>query len=240
MAVQTKTITLPQQQLHFVAFQSTIQKVDTLIEQMQKSELFDAQITTSWKSDFGKASFKTPEEQDTAALMLCYLLCEIVRPAITNANKDNEIIILHFEDEIRKILQLLVPKDTTVDAYIQEFEVCTEDAVRFDQQCKAVDHLFKQKLQQLDLAAQKAGGESFAKFQEHKSSLLESIQGDEECLEKLHDAVDAVGYQINTAHDELRETAKKMEVLVLDVHKEQQTLQHVVEHGLALLKGLHT
>ncbi len=240
MSVQTETITVAQQQPHFVVFKSITQKAEALIEQMQKSELFDAQITTSWKGDFGKASFKTPEEQDAAALMLCYLLCEIVRPAITNANKNNEVIILHFENEIRAILQLLMPKDTTVDAYIEEFEVYTKEAVRFDQQCIAVDHLFKQKLQELDLAVQKAEGESRAKFEEHKGSLLESIQGHEECLEELHDAVDVMSHQMNTAHDELRETSKKMEALMLDVHKEQQNLQRVIAQGLTLLRGMHT
>ena len=241
MSTQTQTLTATKPAQLFLPLKlesqeaSVRKKVCVLIEEMQKSSLFSLQLIVSWKSDFDKAPLKTPEELDAAALMLCYLLCEIVRPAIINAVGDGEMAILHFEDEILSILELILPKDQGVNAYIEKFEAYVKEATLLNQQCQEVDDLFQKKLQELDLSAQKAQETFGSNFEEHKVSLLKSVEEQEEQVDKLHDKVDALGEEINTAHDELLGAANKMHSLALDLQKKQQHLQQAAKTGLDLL-----
>ncbi len=241
MAAQTQTLTAtkPAQlslPLRLDSLEDSVRKkVGVLLEEMQKSSLFTAQTLASWKVEFDKAPLKTPEELDAAPLMLCYLLCEIVRPAITNAGSNGELAILHFEDEICSILQLILPKDEKVDAFIEQFEVYSKEAHRLQKQSQEVDALFQKKMEELDHEAER-GGETFAaNFEEHKVSLLESVQQQEDQTDKLHDKVDALGEKMNTAHDKLLHSAQKMHTLAQDLQKEQEHLQQVAKTGLALL-----
>lgn len=237
MSVQSLTVTATQQQYLVLRLPASVsQKAGALFEQLQKSKLFDQQALARWKGNFDKASFKTPEERDEAAQMLCFLLCEIVQPAIIKADRDGEIAIVHFEEEIKAILEQLLPKEVAVDAYIEQFQIYIGEKLRLDQQTGEVDALFLNKLQELELATQKAKAAACTTFEEHKASLLEELQEEEQGVEQLHNGVDALGQRMNAAHGELRETARQMEALVVDVQKEQQNLRRVAEEGLALLR----
>lgn len=241
MATQTQTLTAtkpgqPFLPLRLGSLESSVRKkAGVLLEEMQKSSLFTSQTIASWKSEFDNAPLKTPEELDAAALMLCYLLCEIVRPAIMKADASGETAILHFEDEICSILQLILPKNEKVDAFIEQFEAYSQEAHRLQKQSQEVDAFFQKKMEELDSKAQHAEETFASNFEEHKVSLLESVQEQEDQVEKLHDKVDALGGQMNAAHDELLHSAKKMQTLAQDLQKEQEHLQQVAKAGLALL-----
>jgi len=209
--------------------ESIRRRVEELVQEMRNSKLDQAKVE-QWVHDanFATIPLGTDQDKDNAALMLCYLLCEIIRPEI-----DDEL--LNLEDQILEILSIALPPKSDIDAYIADFETYAREANAYQRQKRQVDAVAQKKMDEIASAEEEAGAGWGGIVEGHKTALLESIKEQEEAVDVVHDAVDELGSGVNAARDELLVSAHKMKALGAKLEKEQQHIWRVAAKGRAIL-----
>lgn len=175
-SVQTQTIaqTIVGMTLRVSTLAERIQKpLSSLIKSMSDSPLFsekEKKEIAGWETVFNKEYVVALDEDEGAengAMCLCFLLCEIIRPTIVSHGNqlENQIKLLNFEEELKGILQILLPPDANLEAFIESCEKSIPEEEMLCQHLLRIEICFNQKMKELCQIANQANEQFKQQFE---------------------------------------------------------------------------
>lgn len=205
MMTITHTQSLPTLRLRLIPELRLAERLDSFLEQLQASPLFDQELIKEWRADFNHEFPSIAEgENEDLSLAFCMLLCSVIDPAMDETIKGskNEAEIKAFEETLCSLLEKTVPRGESVDQFIATYETFIEQRELMYEQLEVIDSIVQEKMDQFCGSANAINGELQAKYQKLKERLRQINQLQMREMGKIHKEVEGEAASVNSLIEE--------------------------------------
>lgn len=216
------------------------EKISLLAENMRMSQLFSSEVFGQIQeadSTFNQIMLNTEEDKEDASLVLCFLLCDVIRATLLKEeNSSNQETLFKFEDELKAILTSTLPKGENIDNFIKEYEQFSQKQILFNEKLIMIETSFMEQIKQIYVSANEINQELMQKFTVLKERLLELNDQRQSMTKEICSLLDVITEKVDTVSKELTLHAAKAQTVGERMQNEQKVAQQLLNTCYAILK----
>lgn len=231
--------------------QNVREEVAAFVKTLKNSKLLSEDIVSVWQEKFNREHgqiLTTDEEREDASAAICFLLCDIILPKMSEKDitTEQEVMILSLEEEMKRILKITLPEDQNVDGFIKDYENASDQeaaqpkiqANKIEDACESkedeldeedllsekleeVESLFKKQMTILYASANEENANLRKNFEELKSRLNEVNQSRVDMTERMKLRMHNLMLKFQEASSKLSTTGERSK-FVAQKHTEQE------------------
>jgi hypothetical protein len=233
----TKTSSLqPQALILRLTPESLKKQTSQLAKEMYGSTLFTLEEKSKvlqWESELNQIDMNDKESSEDVSIQLVFLLTDVIYPAIKNTQNDQ---LLEFEDKLIEILRASLPKEASVDQFIEECQAFDDEDVIFRQKLAIIEDCFDQQILALYGSANEINEELAQQFEAAKLRLHELTDTREKMSEQMHVSLVAINQKVDQVSKKMTATQLKMQGVGQRLQNEKQTFKQLVQDSQHVVK----
>ena len=179
-------------------------QLTALLELMKTSGIFSEEekiIISKWEKNTPAELFgmlTSDDMKETASLTLCFLLCNVIHPALADDKRLKvRTKLAEFDKELKDILKRCLPQNDTVERIVKDFYWYANEKKVTDKKIKSNAECFVENMELLNLEANSVDQKIVDNFGQSKGMLLELIHHQKRKATPLYEEVDILSENIN-------------------------------------------
>jgi methyl-accepting chemotaxis protein len=223
------------------------ERLSLLFEEMRASPLVSQEMRE--KIDAAETQFKNEHPNDFSTVEndiirekasndLCFFLNDVIHPAIESYSNDlhAQDSLLLFEDELRKILALTVPKNENVDVFIEDYLEYANDGMkeRVEQEFQAIESVLQKRIQKLYKKVNKLNQKLMDQPTIQKQCLIESNNQLMNEVVELDKRLAPLTGKVSQHSKQMQDISKKVQELLEKMSHQEQESRSILESARQL------
>ncbi len=212
------------------------EKANKLLKDITESKLFDDDDLKFASNHLHDLTLDKGREEVSDGL--CYLLCDVINPAIIEhaPGSEKEKCLLALEGGVRELLAMAVPQDKTVDQFVGEYEKAADEYTLLAEKLAHIEACFERQMTELYAAANDANQQMLAKFNRLKENLLKLNESRKSTTGAVHAKVDALTEKVDQITAELTANAAQIKAVGERMQNEESSFKKISADLTQLLK----
>lgn len=217
--------------------QSLKKKIDAFLLSLLSLRLFKEETVkelNEWQTGFNlqySQNLATDEELEGACHALCFLLCEIIQPAMTEEKDlEKQEKIFEYEEELTKIIELALPEEyQTPEEFIQDYEIASQSESSFSDKLEIIESFYQKQITLLHETANHTSDNLRKTFEAIKKRLQEVNKSRINMSKEMIARLDNLTERVNKISKDMQECVKEAGNIAQQLKEQQASLEKILK-----------